>query len=133
MTKWIDDIKRLAADEKSEVTRQWLEQAEQDMPYSIMPALLYLKRNGVRGNEDVLARLAIAHPDRRALALMLGEDSGLLTGFYPPETLPDTPDTLTTIDRFLDSYGKTNPGEVEVYPSDFVERTFNHSKMFRTT
>ena len=113
MTKWIDDIKRLAADEKSEVTRQWLEQAEQDMPYSIMPALLYLKRNGVRGNEDVLARLAIAHPDRRALALMLGEDSGLLTGFYPPETLPDTPDTLTTIDRFLDSYGKTNPGEVE--------------------
>lgn len=113
MTNWIEDIKRLAANDGSEVTRQWLERAEQDAPYSVLPQLLFLKHNGVKCNEDVLARLAIAFPDRRALALMLGEDAGLLTDFYPPEALPETPDTVTTIDRFLDNYGKTSPAEVE--------------------
>ena len=113
MKEWIEDIKQLTADDKREVSRQWLEQAEQHAPYSVLPALLFLKHNGVKGNEDVLARLAISHPDRRALALMLGEDAGLLAGFYPPDALPDTPDTVTTIDRFLDNYGKTSPGEVE--------------------
>lgn len=113
MTTWIEEIKQLATNEDAQVTRQWLEQAEQDAPYSILPALLFLKHNGVKENEDVLARLAIMFPDRRALALMLGEDTGMMTGFYPPEALPDTPDTVTTIDRFLDNYGKTSPAEVE--------------------
>ena len=113
MTTWIDDIKRLAANEGGEVTRQWLQDAEHATPYSVLPLLVFLKHNGVKGNEDVLARLSIAFPDRRALALMLGEDSGLLSGFYPPDALPETPDTVTTIDRFLDNYGKTSPGEVE--------------------
>ena len=113
MTNWIEDIKRLAANDSSEVTRQWLERAEQDAPYSVLPQLLFLKHNGVKGNEDVLARLAIAFPDRRALALMLGEDAGLLTDFYPPEALPETPDTVTTIDRFLDNYGKASQAEVD--------------------
>ena len=61
----------------------------------------------------MLAKLAISFPDRHALGLLLGEDSGLMTHFYPPESLPETPDTVTTIDRFLDNYGKTSPGEVE--------------------
>ena len=113
MTTWIEDIKQLADGGDREVSRQWLEQAEHDAPYSIMPALLYLRHNGVKGNEDVLSRLAIAHPDRRALALQLGEDAGLLAEFQTPEALPETPDTVTTIDRFLDNYGKTSPGEVE--------------------
>ena len=113
MTNWIEDIKQLAADDSGEVTRQWLERTQQDAPYSVLPQLLFLKHNGVKGNEDVLAQLAIAFPDRRALALMLGEDAGLLTDFYPPEALPETPDTATTIDRFLDNYGKTSPSEVE--------------------
>jgi hypothetical protein len=111
--KWVEDIMRVAADENAEVTRQWLERAEQDVPYSILPAILYLRRNGVKGNEDVLARLSISHPDRHALAIMLGESASLMADFYPPETLPDTPDTITTIDRFLDNYGKTSPGEIE--------------------
>ena len=113
MMKWIEDIMRVAADENAEVTRQWLERAEQDAPYSILPAILYLRRNGVKGNEDVLARLSISHPDRQALAMMLGEGASLMADFYPPETLPETPDTITTIDRFLDNYGKTSPGEIE--------------------
>ena len=103
----------LVDDNATQVSREWLEQAEQDAPYSVLPALLYLKRNGVKGHEDVLAKLAISFPDRQALGLMLGEDTGLMTRFYHPESLPETPDTVTTIDRFLDNYGKTSPGEVE--------------------
>ena len=110
---WIEDIKRLAGDKGQQVTRQWLEEAGQEAPYSVLPALIFLKRNGVKGNEDVLARLAITYPDRRALALMLGEDADTLADFYPPEALPETPDTVTAIDRFLDNYGKTSPSEVE--------------------
>ena len=113
ITTWIDDIKRLAGDDASEVSRQWLERAQQQAPYSVLPALLYLKHNGLKGNEDVLSRLAIAFPDRRALALVLGKDAGAMADFYPPETLPETPDTVTAIDRLLDNYGKTAPGEVD--------------------
>ena len=114
MAAWIEDFKRLATgDDNIELTRTWLEDAEQEAPYSVLPALLFLKHNGVKGNEDVLSRLSISFPDRRALALMLGEGSAAMAGFYPPEAVPDTPDTITTIDRFLDQYGKTSPGEVE--------------------
>ena len=113
VTTWIEEVKGLAATMEGEVTRQWLERAEQDAHYSVLPALLYLKRNGVKGNEDVLSRLAVVFPDRLALSLVLGEDSEALRAFYPPEPEPETPDTVTTIDRFLDNYGKTSPAEVE--------------------
>ena len=102
MTSWIDDIKSGA-----EPTRQWLEQAQRQAPYSTLPALIYLRAAGVKGNEDILAKLAIPFPDRRALALQLGEDAGTLADFYPPEAMSQTPDTVTTIDRYLDSCGKT--------------------------
>ena len=111
--KWIEDVKRLAADGGGKVTRQWLEQAQEAAPYSVLPALLYLRRNGVAGNEDVLARLAILFPDRLVLSHLLGEGADEVSGFYPPSTTPATPDTVTAIDRFLDNYGKTSPGEVE--------------------
>ena len=110
---WIEDIKNLASDDKRELSREWLEQAQLAAPYCVLPALLYLKHHGVKGNEDVLAGLAISFPDRQALSLALGEDAGHLADFYPPEALPETPDTETTIDRFLDNYGKNSPGEVE--------------------
>ena len=111
-TTWIEDIKRLAAG-GGEVTREWLERAEQHAPYCVMPALLFLKQQGVKDNEDVLARLAIAFPDRRALSLLLGDDAAVMADFYPPEALQDTPDTVTTIDRFLDNYGKASQAEVD--------------------
>ena len=113
MATWIEDIKRLTGGNSGEVSRQWLEEAEQAAPYSVLPALLFLEHNGVQGNEDVLSQLAIRFPDRRSLSLLLGEDAENFSHFYPPEAPPETPDTVTTIDRFLDQYGKTAPGEVE--------------------
>ena len=110
---WIEDIKKMAGGDNFKLSRQWLESAEQDAPYSVLPALTYLKSNGIKGNEDVLSRLAIAFPDRHSLALTLGEDAAALADFYPSEEPIEKPDTVTTIDRFLDNYGKSNPGEVE--------------------
>ena len=110
---WTEEMKRLADGNEQQLDRQWLEQAERHAPYSVLPALLFLKRNGTTGNEDVLAKLAISFPDRQALALLLGEDAERLAGFYPDAQSTDTPDTVTAIDRFLDNYGKTSPAEVE--------------------
>ncbi len=109
----IDQLRHILADETAPVTRQWLDQAMEQAPYCTLPLLIYLKRNGTAGNEDLLARLAIACPDRRALALQLGEDAGKLAQFYPPEAMPDTPDTDTTIDRFLNAYGHTSDKEIQ--------------------
>ena len=113
MVTWIEDIKNLAGENGGEVDGQWLERARQDAPYCVLPSLFYLKQHGLKGNEDVLAQLAIMFPDRQSLAFMLGDVDGVLTDFYPSESLPETPDTETTIDRFLDNYGKSSPADVE--------------------
>ena len=110
---WTENIKRLADGNAGETTQQWLADNEQAAPYCVMPALLYLKNNGVKGNENVLEKLAISFPDRQALSLLLSQDADFLKDFYPPEDKVQTPDTFTTIDRFLENYGMTSPGEVE--------------------
>ena len=112
-TSWIEDVKRLTADSSAQVTREWMEQAQEAAPYCVLPTLLFLKSNGIKGHEDLLAKLAISFPDRFALAQMLGEEAKTLADFYPQEQEAESPDTITTIDRFLDNYGKTSPGEVE--------------------
>ena len=48
MMSWIEDIKLLAGDDERPVTKEWLERAEQEAPYSVLPSLIYLKRNGVK-------------------------------------------------------------------------------------
>ena len=110
---WNDQLKRIASGKADEVSRQWLADTEQDAPYCVLPALLFLKEHGIKGNEDVLEKLAITFPDRQALALVLSQEADFLNDFYPPENEDQTPDTVTTIDRFLENYGKTSPGEVE--------------------
>ena len=113
MATWIEDLKQRAQDSGNEVSLQWLEDSKQVAPYCVLPALLYLKKNGVKGNDKLLSKLAISFPDRQALALLLSQEADALAAFYPPEAKPETPDTVTTIDRFLDNYGKTSPSEVE--------------------
>ena len=93
--------------------RQWVDEEAASHPYFALPALLYLKEHGVEGNDEMLARLAIAWPDRAQLARQLGADAATFASFYPPEEQPSTPDTDTTIDRFLDNYGHTSDKEIE--------------------
>lgn len=94
-------------------TREWVDEMMKEHPYFTLPLLLYLKEHGTEGNEDLLGRLAIASPDRKALAMHLGEGVEQFTGFYPPEKEPETPGTEDAIDRFLNSFGNSNPREVE--------------------
>ncbi len=108
-----DDITTILADDTAAFTRQQLQQAMQQEPYYIVPMLLYLQRNpDADDRDDILARLAIAHPDRRVLATQLGEGMEAFTHFYPEEELPATPDTDTTIDRFLTNYGSSSEKEI---------------------
>jgi len=94
-------------------TREWVDQMMKEHPYFTLPMLLYLKEHGIEGNEELLGRLAIASPDRKALSMHLGEGVEQFAGFYPPEQVPVTPDTDDAIDRFLNSFGNNNPREVE--------------------
>jgi hypothetical protein len=109
----INDIKTLLSDSNAQVTTEWLDEACRQYPYFNLPLLLYLKRNGNDENDALMGRLAIASPDRKALSFILDSRTSYLASFYPPEAEPETPDTDTTIDKFLDSYGNSNPGEVE--------------------
>ena len=108
-----DDIKRHLSDPSLPVSADWAKAALDRYPYCVLPALLYLKQNGIDGNDELLARVAIATPDRKALAMLLGTDAKRFAAFYPDEPLPETPDTDTTIDRFLNSYGNSSPKEIE--------------------
>lgn len=107
----VNDITRLA--QEGGTTIEWVEEVLNKYPYFTTPLLLYLKEHGIAGNEQLLARLAIASPDRKALALQLGEDVERFNSFYPAEAAPVTPDTDDAIDRFLTSFGSNNPKEVE--------------------
>ncbi len=94
-------------------TREWLDNMLAEHPYFTTPLLLYLKEHGLDHNQDLLARLAIASPDRKSLALQLGEDVERFAHFYPAEPQPVTPATDDAIDRFLSTYGAASPKEVE--------------------
>ena len=114
MESLIDDIVRLVSQPETAIETSWLEQAMAEHPYCTLPLLLYLERNGTAGNEELLSRLAIAWPDRRVLAMRLGDGVEGFYKFYPDEADETaTADTDTTIDRFLNTYGRTSDKEIE--------------------
>ena len=110
------DIREMLADEACKVSREWLDEASAKYPYFTLPALLYLHRNqdseGL--DEEVLGRLAIASPDRKALYEILGENAEKFASFYPPEPEPVQLDTDSTLDTFLSTYGNTDEKELEI-------------------
>ncbi len=99
--------------QSSEPTAEWLAEAARDYPYFMLPALLRLGQAGIDSDPDLLARLAIAWPDRKSLAMRLGVNAAVFADFYPPRDIDATPDTDTTIDRFLGNYGNTSDKEIE--------------------
>ncbi len=97
-----------------ELSKAWLEQAQERYPYFLLPALLYLKQHGIKGNDDLLDRLALVSPDRMALASQLGNQREIMSKFYPEEEKKASADTVSAIDQFLDSFGTSTPKEIEV-------------------
>lgn len=96
-------------------SRQWVEQMQRMYPYFNLPAHLYLMRaaNHDEHDDEMLARLAIAAPDRRDLALTTEFADTVFAAFYPPPPPAPEPDTTATIDTFLDNFGTSNPHEIE--------------------
>ena len=111
--EFINDIKRFLDNDKSPVSSEWLAAAQKKYPYFTLPALLYLRNNGIDDNDELLDKLAIASADRNALALTLGADAKLFADFYPPEKPAVELDTDATIDKFLDSYGNSSQKEID--------------------
>lgn len=110
------DIQKILTDKSVTVSSEWFAEAKEKYPYFTLPALLYLHRNkdedGI--NEEILGRLAISSPDRKALYALLGENALRFASFYPPEPLSPQPDTDSTLDTFLATYGKTDDKELEL-------------------
>lgn len=95
------------------ITAEWVEKMQHQYPYFALPALLYLKQNGIEGNDVLLSRLAISCPDRKTLAMHLGNYPEAFQNFYPEEK-PQQASTANAIDMFLDAFGSGSEKEVEV-------------------
>ena len=46
-----DDLQHILDDDTMPVTREWLDKAMSEAPYSTLPMLIFLKRNGIAGND----------------------------------------------------------------------------------
>ena len=111
-----EDIKTLLENPSQPIAREWLNEAMAKYPYFTLPLLMYLHRNkdseGL--DEDLLAKLAISSPDRKALFAILGDDAEKFASFYPAEQEPKQLDTDSTLDTFLANYGNTDEKEIEL-------------------
>lgn len=110
------EIQGMITDSAASVSKEWLDEAKVKYPYFTLPALLYLYHNQDKEglDENVLSKLAISFPDRRALFDILGENAEKFASFYPPEPKPKQMDTDSTLDTFLSTYGNSDEKELEL-------------------
>ena len=105
-------LRQYLSNPEATVNKEWVDEMMKQYPYFILPALLYQKRSGTDNN--LMARIAISHPDRKSLYCLLGENADVFAKFYPDEQKPLTPTTENTIDTFLNTFGTTSEKELEV-------------------
>ncbi len=110
------DIREILSDSAVRVKKEWLEEASAKYPYFTLPALLYLHHNQDKDglDEEILNKLAVSFPDRKALYAILGENVAKFASFYPPEPEPEPLDTDSTLDTFLATYGNSDEKELEL-------------------
>ena len=111
-----NDIHEILANGERTVSREWLDEVCAKYPYFSLPTLLYLHRNHDNQglDEELLAKLAISSPDRKALYAILGEEAEKFTSFYPTEPESKQLDTDSTLDTFLATYGNSDEKEIEM-------------------
>ena len=105
-------LRQYLSNPEATVNKEWVDEMMKQYPYFILPALLYQKRSDTDNN--LMARIAISHPDRKSLYCLLGENADVFAKFYPDEQKPLTPTTENTIDTFLNTFGTTSEKELEV-------------------
>ncbi|MBR5434481.1 MAG: hypothetical protein IK117_08585 [Bacteroidales bacterium] len=98
---------------QGENSRQLMQEAVKKYPYCTLPILLYLKNNPRVNDKELIAKVAIACPDRKALAVALGKRAKIFSQFYPPKPQSTPLTTSQTIDDFLNSYGNSSDKEIE--------------------
>lgn len=90
---------------------------ERSMPWWLLPAAMRLRNAADLSEAERAAlktRLAVGAPDLEQMAMAVDADLAIdLARFYPVER-PSTPDTDGTIEKFLTTYGKAEPGENEL-------------------
>ena len=104
------DIKQLLASGEAP-QQQWLDDATKQYPYFALPLLLHVKHSN---DQEALHRLSIMSPDRRDLAIIVGNAPAAFAQFYPKEEASETPDFDNVIDKFLETYAQgANQKEID--------------------
>lgn len=110
-------IVNIINDKSAAIEKSWCDEIFAEYPYFHLPLILYLQRNGSHISQEIkneiTGRIAIGSPDRKALYSLIGSDKDRFTSFYPAEK-PATPDTDTTIDTFIKTFGNANEKEIDM-------------------
>lgn len=105
-------------DKSAAIDKSWCDEIFTEYPYFSLPLVLYLQRNGNQISQEIkneiTGRIAISSPDRKALYSLIGSDKERFTSFYPPEKIPVPPDTETTIDTFIKTFGNADEKEIKM-------------------
>jgi len=98
-------------------TREEVEALRQQKPWWLLPAAMRLRNARDLTEEERTAlksRLATGAPDLEQMSMAADADLSLdMARFYPIER-PATPDTEGTIEKFLTTYGSSDPAEDEL-------------------
>lgn len=120
MDNLLEQIKHFINNPQEPISYEWCSDALSQYPFFILPAVLYLQRSKnnseltAEERKKLLARIAIATPDRAALKNIIEEGDFDFSSFYPTEPIIETPTTNNAIDTFLNTFGSSNEKEIEI-------------------
>ncbi len=107
-------LSQLLTDESMPVDVEWLRQLMADHPTCVLPAALLLRRNAFLLTDEEADRLTatvmLAAPDPQAMADLADLSHDDWQHFYPA-VAKSAPDTVDTIDTFLERYGNVSAAE----------------------
>ncbi|MFI3240709.1 MAG: hypothetical protein R3Y22_09040 [Bacteroidales bacterium] len=115
------------------ISNRVYENSVKDYPYFILPHLLKLQRAtqgelDAQESKQLVARLAMMLPERAILYSISNTDSAALDTFYPEPQEHEEVNTVSTIDSFLKSFGKTSSREEEL----IAQQIFNPTPEYAT-
>ncbi len=107
-------LSQLITDESMPVDVEWVQRLMLEHPTCVLPAALMLRRNAFLLDDeratDLAATVMLASADPAAMADLANLARADWHHFYPVHT-QTAPDTVDTIDTFLERYGKVTPAE----------------------
>lgn len=113
-----EKLKAFLADPDGRVDEAWLDEMKERYPFFQLPQAMKLREecSGMDAEERSAAveAMVLSMSDSEAAeALFDGPEGSRFAGFYPPGKSADTPSTISTIDKFLATYGTNDSSETE--------------------